>query len=74
MTMATFATPDARLFAGVEQTAAGSIAHLARRFADWRDYRRAVAELRALDMRQREDLGLDGRDMRDVARAALRRS
>jgi uncharacterized protein YjiS (DUF1127 family) len=43
---------------------------LVRKIADWRIYRDAVRELRALSIRQREDIGLAGLDMTAVARKA----
>jgi uncharacterized protein YjiS (DUF1127 family) len=43
---------------------------LFRKIADWRIYRHAVRELRALSVRQREDIGLAGLDMAAIARKA----
>ncbi len=76
MTTATFAKTDARLFAGIGDAdyrpVFGRVARLARRFAKWREINRTAHELRALDVRLREDIGIAGLDMRDVARAAVR--
>ena len=71
MTTATFAPsrPDVQGRGGerISQT----LAALKRAWRNHRAYRGALAQLRALDIRQREDLGIAGFEPETVARAAI---
>jgi len=69
--MTTIASSRPGFFAVGERTD-GIIATLRRTLAEYLDYRRTLAQLRALSIRQRDDLGIAGLDMQDVARAATR--
>lgn len=72
MTTATYAPSDAGLAARrAERTGSTILAALAQAFSDYFGYRRALAELRTLDVRQLDDLGLAGRDLRVVALEAV---
>lgn len=68
MTTATLATNRAD-FARIERTIDGLIERIARKIAERRAYRRTLKTLRAMDMRQREDLGFAGLDLRAIARS-----
>jgi uncharacterized protein YjiS (DUF1127 family) len=48
----------------------GILARAAAKLATYAEYRRTLAELRALTDRQREDLGLAGLDVKAVAHSA----
>lgn len=74
MAQATLSPSRPGVFSDAEQTININVAGLRRRLGEYRTYRRTLAELRALSIRQREDLGFAGLDMADIARAAMRRA
>ncbi|MBP7003070.1 MAG: DUF1127 domain-containing protein [Amaricoccus sp.] len=49
----------------------GPFARIAARMARFAEYRRTLAELRALTPRQLTDAGLHGRDLKTVARTSI---
>jgi uncharacterized protein YjiS (DUF1127 family) len=72
MTTAAFAPSRFGVLGAGERTELGILAPIWKALEDWRTYRRTLQALRALDMRQREDLGIAGLDMKAVARDARR--
>lgn len=52
----------------------GFLSRAAAKLATYAEYRRTLAELRALTGRQREDAGFAGHDLKTVARAAAYRT
>ncbi len=74
MTHAAYASSRPGVFADAERTVLSHAAALRNALAEYRLHRRTVAELRALSIRQREDLGFAGEDLAEIARAALRRN
>lgn len=59
------------IFADAEQTLNSGTAKIRKALADYRLYRRTLSELRALGMRQIEDIGFAGADLETVARASV---
>ncbi|MBA3324365.1 MAG: DUF1127 domain-containing protein [Rhodobacteraceae bacterium] len=72
MTTITYRPTRPGVFADAEQVANGWLTQLHGALAARRVYRRTLAELRALSMRQREDIGIAGLDEKPLARAASR--
>ncbi len=56
-----------------ERPALSPLAALRRAWTDQRTYRRSLAELRAMSIRQREDLGFAGLDLEAITHAATYR-
>ena len=56
---------------GTSTAVINSNAGLAGRYARYRIYRRTLAELSTLSVRERDDLGLGGASLRDVAYMAV---
>ncbi len=50
----------------------GLVARFRKAFAEWRTYRHTLSELRTLNRRELEDLGIAGADLRRIAREAVR--
>ncbi len=71
MTTAAFATSRPGVFERRGEPAADALASLKRAWRDHRAYRAALAQLRALSIEQREDLGIAGYEPEAVARAAI---
>lgn len=61
------------LAAGFENLRKGDIMNVARSFANWRKYRKTVAELDRMTTRELQDLGIDRSEIRNVARAVIGR-
>lgn len=70
MTTAMLAPFRAGTFQPRERTTDGFLAKAAAKFATFLEYRRTVDALGVLDARQRADIGLEGCDLKSVARAA----
>lgn len=49
----------------------GLLAGIRQDLAAWRDYRRTLAALHAMDVRQRDDIGVAGADLGAIARKAV---
>jgi uncharacterized protein YjiS (DUF1127 family) len=62
------------IYVDVEQTLNSYAGRLRKALADHRRYRRTLAQLRALSMRQIEDIGYAGADLASVARTWVARS
>lgn len=62
------------IFADVERTLNTQAGRLRKALADHRLHRRTLAELRALSMRQLEDIGYAGADLDAVARSWVARA
>lgn len=71
MTTATFAPNRPGVFTRRGERIASPLDSLQRAWRDYRAYRSALAELRALSIRQREDLGTVGYKPEAIARAAI---
>lgn len=72
MTTATFAPSRPGVLAGGDElNLPNPIAQLRRAWATYRDYRKTLAELRAMTVRQHEDLGIAGLDLKAVAQRAI---
>lgn len=70
--MTTLAQSRRGLFAETETGfATNSLSRLRRTLSDTLLYRRTLAELRALNARQRDDLGFTGRDLAAIAHRAV---
>lgn len=75
MTTATRAPFRPEVFADFDaRSIRGLLAPLHRAWTDRRTYLRSLAELRALSIRQREDLGIAGLDLADIAHRATYRN
>ena len=72
MTQALYLPSRPGVFGDAERTVAAKAAGLRQALARYIEYRRTLSELRALSLRQREDIGFAGLDMTDVARSAMR--
>ena len=70
MTTTMFRHARPGLFASAEQVAAGLPTRLRGALAARRVYRRTLAELDALSIRQRDDIGIAGLDLKALARVA----
>ncbi len=70
MTIATHAPFRPGIFAAGASADQGFFASLRAALERYLDYRRTLAQLRTLSIRQRDDVGIAGLDLKSVARAA----